>query len=377
VSRDGGSQRTPAPWLRPLKKYEPFDRLVTQEQQAAVYGERLSLFSKVLKSWQETASRESAKVLPKGTLLEHPCVGGHSELCGKVVEALLMDETLLLPTAGTVLRSLPVLVPIRKLGNSEGKLHLPGEAAGLQEEGEKAPEVWVVGDRYPVAFLQVHAFYSDSQRTALALIAESLSKGSTANVMQLTSRLLAKADADINALADFRKTLQATILPNAALAVTVQIYNGGGTSVCFKPHFMLKLLPDKGRHFIMAAAGEDRAVREAFEKMLAGIPSAAREAAQQEGGLEAKAPVFLPRSGETSYVTVGPGALQEVRLLASESLGDTASTVKQAYNTGLLACQVLGVTLEGRSVASAPASFGQQVSQPEQEQLIRLIESKP
>lgn len=360
-------------WFKPLSRYESFRTLDTQEETSAVQSERLRTLIKLLQQWKEAASRSPSRLLSRGVVLDHPCLGSHIDLCGQILQPLTLGDRLKPPLPlGAVKASLPV-IPMQVVKTE----NLPGQDVFLSEMVPKAPLAFVISEGRPRVFQDVWPFYTSKQLAAVELFAESFSRGTAPNVLYYTEQLLNQAHADLEGFAAIRSALQQELLPKAHLTVEVQIYNGGKKPISFRPYFGLKLIHEqKGTSFILATQGSRSEFQETLAQTFEAYPEPIRSLLAQRAGGETKPESFLPRSSETPYLTVGPDSTLTTKLISTEPLGEKGKMIAEYYRTGLLSCQLVGITTEGKAVWSSEVEFGQAISERHRDWLKATLRDK-
>jgi hypothetical protein len=348
-------------WLKPLNRYEPFSGLDSEEQMAGSGADRLERFTTLLKEWYEDVAREGAKRLTKAVLLDHPCLGSAAALCSDIAGPLVLEDVLAPPESIAALKASAPIILIPMVKTDLQTVALPDE--GLPVPGTRAPQAFVISEGRPRIFLGVWPFYSDRQKAAVELMAESFSRGHTANILYYSQQLLDSGLADLKALNGIRAHLQAALLPNARVGLDVQVYNAGDSPMCFRPYFGLRLadIDHKEKTILMVTESDAAKAREAMSDFSGVMPGALGSLWRQPGS-ESTVESYLPRSSETPYLTVGPKSNLQISLISAAALGDSASVLRDYYKVGSLSCRLIGITTDGSAIWSQEAYFAQQMS---------------
>jgi hypothetical protein len=94
----------------------------------------------------------------------------------------------------------------------------------------------------------------------------------------------------------------------------------------------------------------------------------------QVSGREVVTESFLPETSANPYISVSPGEMQEVVLVAAEALGKVnGETIKNMYQTGLLTCKIVGQTITDKQIWSSPAVFSNQITLDEKASLEKIV----
>lgn len=213
----------------------------------------------------------------------------------------------------------------------------------------------------------------EGRKKDMELCAESFARGVLANVAYYTYSFVNASNRELRKLNEFRRLLEETLLPNSYVSVDLSIYNSGKSAVAIRPHMGLKILHEKFRGKALVLA-----IRKPKKHDL-GDPSDDLQKEEVENlkrrsGQEELVESFLPETSASPYVSVSPGEMKEITLIAADPLGkENIESLKQIYQTGLLTCKVLGITLDGKEVWTKPTVFSNEINAGDREKLKKMV----
>lgn len=348
-------------WLRPFNRYEPFTAIATQEQEMGKDIAELTSFTGTLTEWMNAVKIQQQTTVSRALLLDHPCFVGTNRLCLMLFHVLVAAGRLRPPILSVPISS--EVVFLKKISTSDSQL--PGEDASDLTTAQ-ASMAFVASELRARRFLDVWNFYTPAQISAVELIATSFSRGVAENLLYYSEQLNNQANDDLKNLHLVRSSIQQQLLPTARLRVEIQLYNAGGTPICFQPHFALRIhQPEKAiTTILLSAQGDEESIKEEAKRNTDWImPAPIRSMLFPDKGSHIQPEVFLPYSGNATFITVAPNSMRTAVLISRERLGSKGPTVRQYYEAGLLRCQVVGITTENAIVTSSEVQFGRHISE--------------
>jgi hypothetical protein len=335
-----------------LPRYEEFKDLVSREQSVGQNWERLRLLVALLNDWKE--GRGETADISASVLLRHPCLKSYGDLCRDLTTSLLRNNKFpLLPITGDAAKKFSDKLEIKVMDGSI--------------------KIWRITKGGSATLFAVPDALSDRDKQILGAVVESLSRGIGQNLSVWSDSLIAKADSERVTLGEIRESLRAEILPAAHLAVDVSIYNGGKSPVAFKPYFLFQFVHQRKKEPIVLYSTQ-KGSGDAFSEMVDMMPTFMRPLFQENLASEVSVDRFLPESGTSRYITIPPGGIESLTLVATTSLGDLGVALKEQYRTGLLDCKVVGVTTAGAKVRSKNYQFAESINEDEVKEVKLLDE---
>jgi hypothetical protein len=200
----------------------------------------------------------------------------------------------------------------------------------------------------------------------MELCAESFARGIKANIIYYTRSFVNASNQEVRTLNEFKILLEQALLPHSRISVELSVYNAGQTAVAIRPHMALKILHDNFRNKAFILAVQTRGTLDTAEEH----PKSARTRAGQEVLPES----FLPETSPSPYISVPPGEMKQILLTAVEPLGrENGETLKRIYQTSLLTCRIVGVTLNDKRVWSTSATFSNEIGADERDRLTKAV----
>lgn len=332
-----------------LRKYEPFSVLKSRQRQSAEYIERLRAAIPLCEEWIEKAAGSNpATCLNLGALKRHP---------------YMLDDIVRTVLIGMCRRG-EIGAPPLSIGDI-ANYHIVAPLS----EASGGKDLHVSLGRFGVIFPS-EQMPNDLRKADLRLLAESFSKGVAENLHFYTTRFVEQSTADSLLLRELTQTLERAMLPNAHISVVASIYNVGGGAITLRPHLGLRILHNDLRDttFILShtpgPSNPQGAVR------------AAPEDSTQRGRHVVVQP-FLPETTSAPYISIAPGQAYEARLLATAPLGEKpGKSLMKIYDTSLLRCQIVAITVSGQAVWSTPSVFSGAVTDASRNEIESLVKGK-
>ena len=344
-----------SPWLDELQRFETYDKLVKADQEATEVIAQLEQAIASIRAWEKqnvTAVDPGAEDrIPAAAFLQHPLV--KESVVGQKAIGLIRR------------RALGAAPPkdIAALNASSPSYEIypdPKNTAWLLDMGERSMQIPFEG-------------VSASSKSGLELFVQSIAHRSRPNVKYYSDRVIDSSREDILQLQDFQKQLRAFLLPRACLSAVVSVHNAGKTPITFRPFFSLRLLhPDyKGRAFVMASENAPDKRKNPFALTSNGFTI--QMPREEVAGKKVLAKPFLAGTSASPYMTIPPGEVREITLVATEPLGTDAEGIKRIHETKLLGCRVVGTSSDSDDIWSAPTEFSEQIGKDEKARLAALV----
>lgn len=227
-------------------------------------------------------------------------------------------------------------------------------------------EAWILDLDERMSNFKFDEVDSDNRMKDLELCAESFARGIKQNIIHYMQSFINTSSRDMNEINEFKQLLEEALLPEARLSVELSIYNSGQSAVAIRPHMGLKILHPsfEKKSFILSVQKKNTVDKNNTNEPASSLIS----------GREVVTESFLPETSANPYISVSPGEMQEVVLLAAEALGKAnGEIIKNIYQTGLLTCKIVGQTITDRPIWSSPAVFSNQITSDEKTKLEKIV----
>ena len=331
-----------AHWAVSLERFEPFAKTVEMERKNREWIEEANEFIAVMNDWKTKYVSNSSAVYPlqstlsASAILSHPFIATDSG--GAIITVLLR-------------RGL-----IGKLTYSSSDLSDLSAIVGFEDQ--KSEGRWAIFVGYKAQLIPYKNIGPQAKST-IDLFAESLGRGVTQNILEVSDYAVALTRKDILDAQKISSAIQEAILPNTTIAATVAINNAGGLPITFSPYFGLKIdHPDyAGRTFFLVAmdSGDSNTKENPFALTASGFSI---NLGDSEGeGEQAQIAPFLPNTGSSGYITVPGGQTAKVQLVGIEALGPLAKPLVDLHATKLLKIRLLGLAGNDHIVWSDATPF--------------------
>jgi hypothetical protein len=331
------------PWLYQLKTYSSFEDLIMAHKNALESIERLRIAIPLAANWVKENSNDKMLAVSFAEIKKHPFVNSGT-INGRIIGMVKRNELQKAPISS--------LDEIQKYERVTDLKH--------------TKEAWILDLEERMANFKFDEVDSDNRMKDLEICAESFARGIKQNIIHYMQGFVNVANRDLNEINEYKQLLEEALLPEARLSVELSIYNSGQSAVAIRPHMGLKILHPsfEKKTFILSVQ----------KKNTVDINKTNETTKSPISGSEVVVESFLPETSANPYISVSPGEMQEVVLLAAEALGKAnGEIIKNIYQTGLLTCKIVGQTITNKHVWSSPAVFSNQITSDEKTKLEKIV----
>lgn len=334
-------------WLNPVMPYASFDELIQQHKEVSEIVQRLTKAKTIANNWLNESESKEKEILSLLEIRQHPYV--NDKIVGLAIAKMIRRNNF-----REVPLNLDYLIKCERIA----ELSFVDDVGGWH---------LVLGTK--TAVFSAKEISDKNHKDDMMLCAESFSRGSRKNIAYYTRCFVITTNDEILKLSDYRKQLEDILLPEARLFVELSVHNAGQSAVAIRPHMGLKILHPKleKKPFVLTTR---KGVQ--IEKN-----SEIQAVTERSVGIDVLPESFLPETSASPYVNIPPNAMQEITLVASESLGkENGEIVKNIYQTGLLKCKIVGQTLAGKAIWSASAIFSNDITADDKANLEKIIRNE-
>lgn len=331
-------------WLDPVMPYESFNKLIQQHKYASEIIQKLKKASPMSQAWLKENQDVKSDTLSLAEVKKHPCMNDRT-----------IAQTFARMIRRNELRDIPVTLVNFNHCEQIAELHFVDGGEGWH---------LLLGSKNVV--FSIKDISDKNHHDDMSLCAESFSRGFRKNIVHYTISFVRMSDKEINMLTDYMKLLEEILLPESRLFAELSIHNSGQSAIAIRPHMGLKILHEslEKKSFILTIQKNHQNERDGEMQTVE----------QKTVGREVVPESFLPETSASPYISIPPGGMQEVTLIASESLGkEKGEIVKTIYQTGLLKCKIVGQTISGKAVWSTPAIFSNNITDGDKASIEKII----
>lgn len=196
-----------------------------------------------------------------------------------------------------------------------------------------------------------------TERAAVKLLAHSFSYGVGKNIVYYMKMFRDDANAEIRKLISVKEELTEVLLPQTRLSVRGTVFNEGGRPVVIKPFAAIQVLNDdiEQKSFVVRVEPPKDAVQSPDPDLLSTLRAGIRK---RKSGEDVATESFLPESDGSTYVLVPPHSGVEIKLTSVDELGETGARLRAIYDANVLRCQLRLLTVDGDAIQSEALLFG-------------------
>ncbi len=334
------------PWVDNFKKYEPWTALSNAVELTHTVQERLAQGISIADDWiKDMGSRfasDQARQITFDELRDYP---------------YFVDDIVGYALTGMARRSELSDAPV-----SVGDMKLLEPITARHHDQARQRWLFNMGGR-TVAVPYADA-RTQTQRDNLEEIAISFEYGVGQNLLYYMKRFVEDANRDKVGLTALDTELRNALHPQTRLYANVIVFNSGKTPMVLKPYSLLIVLNEnlKKRDFLLVGAQISGSTAD-LDWLIEQVRAETVE------GVDVHTEPFLPSTDERQYLFVPPESSVTIRLETVDPLGEHGQELRSIYDHGILECRVIFSTIDGRTVESSSAVFGQEVSVSDHEAL--------
>lgn len=323
--------------LESPSRYEDFNQLVTREREIGEYLEQLVSTSRLLQEW--TGDSHRGLLEPVSRILGHPCIKGRAPVCRKLTTRLIFEGRLpFIPV--TAVQGTHSIVPVFRVTTPP------------------STDYWAVTEGSKRLF-DVESSFTEKQKTILQNLARSFEFGNDDVIRRFSEAIMASANSEHVVLTEVQRLLREILLPEARITVSASIYNAGGRAVAVRPYFQFKFRSQGSwKKIPLSVMDSTQAEIEEATRLLGSVWNSPMFS---KSGKDVRVEEFLPSSGTAQYINITPGAISGITLVATQRLGDQASTLKELFKASSFEVQLRGLTTDGKVFQTSPSMWGTQL----------------